>query len=97
MQGLYPATLWLKLPPTPAALGNGEGSHTSGRRLVQGCTLSFPPLPPLLTFSPLLLLSLSLRLFLSHCLLAIPRISSASAPPAACAPGIPSLIDSLRL
>jgi hypothetical protein len=35
---------------SPPVGGVGEGSHTSGRRLVQGGTLPLPPFPPLLFF-----------------------------------------------
>ena len=57
--------------PLPQPHWSVEGSHTSGRRLVQGCTLSLPSLPLLLSPSvcppPSCLCALPVPL--SHCCL----------------------------
>ena len=78
------------LPPLP--LGKVRALTPLAADWFRGVPSPYQPSLPLLTFSPLLPPSLSLRLCLSHCFLATPHISPAIAPPAACAPGVLSLI-----
>ena len=78
------------LPPLPG--GKVRALTPLAADWFRGVPSPYHPSLPLLTLSPLLLLSLSLSLCLSHCFLATPRISLAIAPPAVGAPGVLSLI-----